>query len=304
MTMRVAIAGTSGLIGSAVRDRLAGARSIVSIGRHSDNDIHADFSDPGSLGRIELSGVEVLVHCAGVVDEDFQSDPVKAFRHATSGTAALVARAIACGVRRLAYISSAHVYGPFVGTISEDTPTNPLSDYAIAHFASEQIFRRSVHAGARVAVFRPNAVFGVPPDFAAFRRWSLIPFAFPRDAIMLNKIVLKSSGEQRRNFVGSADVAESVGRWLDDGDAAPVFFVNNPVGRTSSTVWEFAGLCAGAAERLTGKHCELVRVQPSAGPANGQFNYTSCDAVHVGTSDLTATTNVIMEHFLNTERGR
>jgi UDP-glucose 4-epimerase len=303
MTMRVAITGTSGLIGSAVRDRLAGTHSIVSVGRHPSNDVNADFADPGSLGRIELGGIEALIHCAGVVDEDFQNDPVKAYRHATSGTAALIARAIACGVRRLAYISSAHVYGPFVGTISEDTLTNPLSDYAIAHFASEQIFRRAVDAGARVAVFRPNAVFGLPPDFAAFRRWSLVPFAFPRDAIMLNKIVLKSPGEQRRNFVGSADVAESVSRWLDDGNAAPGFFVNNPIGRTSSTVWEFAGLCAGAAERLTGKHCELVRVQPAPGAANGAFNYTSCDAGHVGTSDLTAIMITIMEHLLVNQRG-
>ena len=296
---RIAVTGASGLIGFAVRQALVPVYEVLSVGRRPESDLWADFSDPNSIQSLDLRGISALVHCAGIVDEDFQIDPARAFRHATCATSALVNRAITCGIRRLAYISSAHVYGSLDGTITEDSPPNPLSDYAIAHFASEQIFRRRASGSVQAVVFRPNAVYGIPPNLCTFRRWSLIPFAFPRDAITKGRIVLKSSGEQRRNFVGTNDIAHSVLTWLGHGDRFPVFAAVNPIGRTTITVWEFAQLCAVLAERITGRPCSLHRPAPDYAQASIDFNYTTRHPNHIGIANLEEGIFALMNHLLS-----
>src|SRR5689334_20539992 len=141
--MRILISGSTGLIGAAVAARLAAVGDIATLGRRPTCTLIADLADPAAVLGLDLSGFDALIPCAGVVDEDFAANPERAFRQATLGAARLVDRAVAGGVKRLAYISSAHVYGPLVGVIDEATPPNPMSDYAIAHYATEQIFRRA-----------------------------------------------------------------------------------------------------------------------------------------------------------------
>ncbi len=256
--MKIALTGGFGLIGSAVRKHLSARNVVLTIGRRSDADLLVDLSEPEAIESLDLSGYDALVHCAGTVDEDFISGTDRAFRQATRGMAALVKRAEDCGLRRFAYISSAHIYGPFVGHLDESTYPNPLQDYAIAHFASEQILRRASDASFCGAVFRPCAVFGIPPDLKLFRRWRLIPFAFPREAMERGSITLASHGEQRRNFIGNADVAAAIGLWIQD-EHAPPFTAVNLVGKESMTVYAFAQLCATVSEKLTGKPCVIVR---------------------------------------------
>lgn len=294
---RVAIAGTSGLIGAAVARKLAGAGDILTIGRHTHCDFAADFGEPETVSKLDFAGVDTVVHCAGIVDEDF-SDPGRAFRQATLGMSALVGRAKAAGVKRFVYISSAHVYGPFTGTISETSPLNPLHDYAIAHFASEQTLRRAVSDSFRGAVIRPNAVFGIPPDLARFRRWGLIPFSFPRSGVRDGLIKLASRGHNQRNFVGTDDIADVVALWLSD-EAAPPFVAINPVGKANMTVFDFAERCAVIAEKVSGKRCRVERPE-GAEPPPDTFRYTTSDPRYVGRTDLDATVERLMRLLTET----
>ena len=289
--MRIAVSGTTGLIGSAVAARLAKGNEIVCIGRHAGADRIVDFSNPNSVEALDLSGVAALIHCAGIVDEDFRADPAVAFRQATLGAEALVRRAVAGGVSRIAYISSAHVYGPMRAMPDESSPVNPLSNYAIAHFASEQILRRSASAFIKAAVFRPNAVFGIPPSLAGFRRWALIPFAFPRAALEHSAIVLKSNGLQWRNFVAAADVAEVVARWLAREDLMG-FSPFNPVGAHSMSVLAFAQLCAQVAEELTGRPCA---VRHAGGGKSEAFDYRTLHQFCHGTANLRSTIRSLLQ---------
>jgi UDP-glucose 4-epimerase len=285
--MRIALTGGFGLIGSAVREHLSARGTIVTIGRRLDADLVIDLSEPEAIESLDLSGCDVLVHCAGIVDEDFISDSDRAFRQATQGMAALVRRAKNCGLKRFAYISSAHIYGAFADYVDESAPPNPLHDYAIAHFSSEQILRRACDTTFCGAVFRPCAVFGIPPDLLNFRRWRLIPFAFPREAMEKACITLATHGEQRRNFVGNADVAAAIGLWIHD-EHVPPFTAVNLVGKESMTVYAFAQLCATISERLTGKACLVVR--PSSPPAHtDSFEYATLHSRYVGSADLSHT---------------
>jgi UDP-glucose 4-epimerase len=266
----VAVAGAGGLIGHAIAARLEGAgRRILRIGRGAGCDVVADLCRPGALPADGLRGCEALVHAAGVTDEDF-ADPPRAWAKAREGAAALLAMARESGVTRIAYISSAHVYGPLQGRIDEATPARPASDYARAHLETESRFREG-RGDASLLLVRPCAVYGMPPCLERFARWSLIPFDFPRQALG-GRIALKSAGLQRRNFVPADGVAGLVARWLDA--SAEAFTLANAPGEAEMSVYDFALMCARVASEATGRRCEVTRPEASGG-AGAPFEYRS-----------------------------
>lgn len=299
--MKVAITGSTGLIGSAVYDRVSRVSDAVTLGRSAGSGQKVDLSDPASIRRLDLGGCEALIHCAGIVDEDF-ADPGRAFRQATEGMAALVAHAKAAKVSQFVYISSAHVYGALAGVIDENSPPNPLHDYAIAHFASEQVLRRATSSGLRGLVLRPCAVFGIPPDLARFRRWSLIPFDFPRSAIQKGKIALATHGRQSRNFVGTEDIADVIMKWLQCKDAAPAFLALNPIGKSTMSILAFAEMCAEIATRITGRPCVVTRPDVQVGQVDG-FAYQSIHAWSGGHTELADSLEKLMRVLAESSPG-
>lgn len=271
--MRVLLTGASGLIGQALHKNLSRDNEVVTLGRSTSADVRLDLADVDGLNSVALPPADALVHCAGIVDKDFRDDPVRAARMAMFGAGALARQAVAAGATRLAYISSAHVYGPMLGHMDERSPPNPVSDYAISHYATEQVFRRYAQGPVTAAAFRPCAVFGTLGDPDAFRRWTLIPFSFPREAVMERRIVIRSTGQQRRNFVGTNDIADSVRHWLNASSSA--WQVINPVGATSCTVFEFAQRCAAISDELVAGTCIVERQQPTGPQTGDDFEYAS-----------------------------
>lgn len=258
--MRVLLTGATGLIGSAVADRLRPHHDLHTLGRQAGLvDEVVDLSDPIQLGALRFPTAGCLVHCAGVIDEDFRADPMTAYRRATYGAEALVKAAAQAGCSRFIYVSSTHVYGMQVGTISETAPTDPQSHYALAHYCTEQFFRRQAAASqGTCVVLRPNAVFGMPAHPDTFQRWSLIPFSFPREAKDQGRITLKSSGLQRRNFVSTVAIAETVHRCVE-GDLAGATGAINVLGADTESVYDFAQRCRRIAEKQLGRSCAVER---------------------------------------------
>lgn len=278
--MRVLLAGSTGLIGASVADRLRPHHRLHTLGRQENLvDQIVDLSDPAQIGQLRLPAIDCLVHCAGVIDEDFKIDPMAAYRRATLGAEALLNVAAKSGGRKFIYVSSTHVYGAQVGTKSEDSPADPQSHYSLAHFCTEQIIRRqAVSCQGSFAILRPNAVYGLPAHPESFQRWSLIPFSFPREAKEEGRIVLKSSGLQKRNFVSTAAIADMVARCID-GDLAGASGAINVLGAQTESVYEFAQRCREIAEEQFGRPCKVERSQsfpdsPNAG-AGSDFSLVS-----------------------------
>jgi len=260
--MRILLTGATGLIGAAVADRLRPQHALHTLGRQAKLvDEAVDLSDPAQTARLKLPASDCLVHCAGVIDEDFKADPMAAYRRATLGVEALLHAAAKSGSRRFIYISSTHVYGAQAGVKSEDSPADPQSHYALAHFCTEQLFRRQAAGGqGSFAVLRPNAVYGLPAHPESFQRWSLIPFSFPREARAEGRITLRSSGLQKRNFVSTAAIADIVARCVE-GDLAGASGAINVLGAETESVYEFAQRCRQIAEEQLGRPCKVERPQ-------------------------------------------
>ncbi|MCB1792020.1 MAG: SDR family oxidoreductase [Gammaproteobacteria bacterium] len=270
--MRVLLTGATGLIGSAVARRLRKDHKVVTLGRKADLvDLVTDLADPAAVAGLDLPPSDCLVHCAGVIDEDFKADPMAAYLRATLGADALADVASRSGCRRFVYVSSTHVYGAQVGEIREDVPANPQSHYALAHFCTEQIMRRhAAQVDGSAVMLRPNAVYGLPAHPESFQRWSLIPFSFPCEAKRDGRITLRSSGLQKRNFVSTAAIADMVARCLG-GDLATAAGVIHVLGTETESVYDFAQRCRRIAEQDMGRPCAVERPASSLDAPGAQI---------------------------------
>lgn len=271
--MRILLTGASGLIGSAVHARLA-EHDIIRLGRVRSNcDCFFDLTDFSNCPAFPSS--DALVHCAGVVDEDFADGSIGNLTRILTGAEGLAIRAREAGAKYVFYVSSSHVYGNQEGAVDENSPPNPSTNYAIAHFCTEQIFRKIFSTeDCRVIVLRPNAVFGPLPNLRGFRRWNLIPFSFPLEAYAYSKITLRSSGEQMRNFVSSGAIAETICRELVSPLVAPPLI--NVIGVTTESVYSYAQRCADRFFKITGSRCAVVRPSPDfAAGSYAPFIYAS-----------------------------
>ena len=259
--MKILLTGTTGLIGSEVVKQLINGHVVYTLGRRIGYvDQMFDLATAGKDTNFSLPHAQCLVHCAGVIDEDFGWDkPVLGFQKAVVGLDVLLSKAVNSGVKKFVYISSTHVYGIQTGTITESAPPNPLSNYALAHYCSEQIFRRYARMiNGQLIILRPNAVYGIPKHKEFFQRWTLIPFSFPQEAKRHGKVTLKSSGQQKRNFVSTNSIANVVGQ-LIDGNLVDYDGVINVLGAHTESVYDFALRCKRIAETDAAIHCIVER---------------------------------------------
>ena len=242
----VALIGAGGVIGRAIAKRLAeDGHRVRAVSR-----AECDLMQPPSCAALDLAGQDALVHAGGITEESARTP--NAWAHAATGWQAVLDRAKQAGVKRAVYVSSAHVFGTLEGTIDEATPPDPRGDYALLHYASEQILRRNGFAGA---VLRAGNVYGMPAKLENFARWSLVPYGFPQEAVRHKRIALKTPGLQMRNFVPASGIAAAVAAVLAGN--GPALDVINVAGNDTLSMRDFAARVAGVAKRVLGADVAL-----------------------------------------------
>ena len=164
------------------------------------------WDSPNELQKI-CRGVDTIIHLAGMNAQDSFSDPLAALKFNTAATASLLNASVQEGVSRFIYFSTAHVYrSPIKGIINEQTIPESLHPYATSHLAAENIVR-SEHLRAVIQgiVIRLSNSFGAPAQKNA-NCWMLLINDLCRQAVTTKKLVLRSSGLQRRDFIPITDV--------------------------------------------------------------------------------------------------
>jgi UDP-glucose 4-epimerase len=126
-----------------------------------------DIADADLIARIIAErGVGAIMHFAGsIVVPESVSDPLKYYENNTVKSRALIAAAVAGGVKHFIFSSTAAVYGiPDVAAVSEDTPQRPINPYGWSKLMTEQMLAdvaaaHSINAG----VLRYFNVAGADP---------------------------------------------------------------------------------------------------------------------------------------------
>lgn len=264
--MTILITGGFGYIGGRLAQYLGNIYGDANIRLLARNSSHVpdwvgekqivtgDLLDISSL-ESACEDVDTAIHLAALNEIDSAKDPLAALRVNGEGTLNLINAATMNNVKKMIYFSTFHVYGLNAsGNISENTVPLPVHPYAITHHVSEDFVRMADHKKEiKGIILRLSNGFGYPAH-PQVNRWSLIVNDLCLQAVLNNKMVLKSSGKQHRDFVTLTDVSRCVEHLLSIGDqkldAADCTY--NLGGEFSYSILDMAELIKERCEKILG----------------------------------------------------
>ncbi len=255
----IAITGGLGYLGGRIAQGLASDVEIRLLTRDDTRPLPAwasryavtatDLLDPQSL-EAAFAGADVAIHLAAMNAGACAKDSKGAFHVNVDGTANVITAAAAAGVRRVIYMSTAHVYGaPLAGYLDEGHPTTNSHPYASTHRAAEDI----VLAAPGNVVLRLSNAVGAPMDRGA-DCWMLIANDLCRQAVEEGTLTLRGTGFDQRDFIPMAEVVRAVSHVACLTPPALGDGLFNLAAGTSMTTRALASLIAERAGIVLGKH--------------------------------------------------
>ena len=240
---------------------------------HDYEQLPMDLCSTDGFARA-CEGVTSILHLGGLNEIESLANPEQATLVNTVGTLRLLSAAESAGVTRFLFLSTAHVYGaPLVGTFSESTLTRPTHPYAISKRSAEDYVLAAHDRGALTGiVVRLSNAFGCPAD-PDIRRWTLIVNDLCRQAVVNRKLVLRSSGLQRRDFVTITDVWRAVEHLLTQPSKRLGDGLFNLGGENPMRIIDVAELVAGRCAKALGFYPEIARHEPALGEESQQLQY-------------------------------
>ena len=170
--MNILITGSNGFLGQYLCQYLSGKKHFIlahtrqpQVFDHPNiTNINFDLND--NLDSLDLSHVDVIIHCAGrahVMNETAAS-PLEAYRQTNvQGTLNLAQKAVQNGVKRFIYLSSIKVNGEQT-TVQPFKPSDAVNTddpYGLSKYEAEQaLLELSKQTGLEVVIIRPVLIYG------------------------------------------------------------------------------------------------------------------------------------------------
>ncbi len=199
--------------------------------------------------------VDAVVHLAGLAnDPSCDLDPEMTMDVNVEASLELINRSVQSGVRRFAFASSCSVYGQGVHEfLDEESPTNPVSAYAVSKIEVEKILLGMASDTFEPVAGRMATLFG----WSRRMRFDLAVNQMTATAVTTDKIKVMGGGKQWRPFVHVKDAARAFVLMLE----APADAVSGDafnVGTDDQNV-QILGLAERVAEVMPGVELEVQR---------------------------------------------
>ncbi len=227
MNTTVFIAGAGGYIGTEmVEDFINKGYYILAFDRFFFGNTLQDLSKNKQLKVIKgdirfidkelLRGVDAVINLASISNDPSAALNPKITKSINDFGAVKLARvAKEAGVKRYIFASSCSVYGAGQGTLSEKSPTYPLSEYAKSKISAEKKLLLLSDNNFVVTIPRLSTVFGVSKRRM---RFDLLVNILTLHAWKNNKIFIMGGGRQWRPLVHISDVIEAFHRIMIEED--------------------------------------------------------------------------------------
>jgi len=225
------ISGAKGYLGTLACDffQTKGCK-VYKASRTPGSDIKFDLSQPEQFSELKINvPIDIFLHTAAANENKCREKPYESISQNVIGTKAALDFCVANDIKYFVYISTFHVFGNHNEEINEDVTPMSRDDYGLSHFQAEQYVKMYTELGyIKGIIIRPSNLFGVPDCLNNFKRWTLVPFAFCKDAVQSKCIVLNSPGLQERNFVSVHDVCEVIYHVIPNIEKYPLLHVPGP----------------------------------------------------------------------------
>lgn len=266
MTDTVAVTGAAGYVGGRLvaHLRATGSRVVAVVRRPVPWLPDAVVVDGATEPTRAIEGCNALVHLAGANEVVAGRDPEGSTAATVAAARSAAAAAVDAGVERIVHLSTVHVYGASIGDLAgapltEDVVARPVHPYAEARLRSEDVF---ASCGVPTTVLRLTNAVGPPVD-PRVERWTLVANELCRAAATGGPMILRSSGQQWRDFVDLTEAVRVIGE--ASRGAVPAGRYNLGSGR-SRTVRDLADTIAAVAEDVIGVR-PAVEAPPPDGPS-------------------------------------
>ncbi|HLF34047.1 MAG TPA: SDR family oxidoreductase [Cyclobacteriaceae bacterium] len=216
----VLITGGFGNLGSWLVDFLSGKGFKVYVLSRSEKSflsrekyipIICDLEDEVGIKR-GLSGISLnyVIHAGSMNDPFIPSYHKKSLLVNSLGTRNLLQGISDHKIAHLIYLSTYHVYGKNEGIVTEADGMNPQNDYAITHSFGEE-YVRMFHRQIQLpyTILRLSNSYGCPMDVNT-SKWYLVLNDFSRMACTGKKIILKTNGKPKRDFIWMGTVCRII----------------------------------------------------------------------------------------------
>lgn len=273
MTRRILITGGFGYLGGRLGqflvsqdgyEILLGSRKQTELPRWLPQAkvVQTRWDSPAGLEEI-CTGVDTVIHLAGMNAQDCEADPVTALELNAVATARLLRAAVRQGVKRFIYFSSAHVYGsPLSGVITEETCPANLHPYATSHRAGEDVVRTAHQLGEiNGIVIRLSNACGAPAH-KDVNCWMLLVNDLCQQAVVTGKLVLRTSGLQQRNFITLQDTVRCVEHFIHFPTIQCGDGVFNLGGEFVQSIYAMTQYVAGRCKTVLGFSPPIERAAP------------------------------------------
>lgn len=145
--MKVIITGKNGYI----------AKNTYRLFRERNIDA-ALISVRDGVGNIDFRGVDVIIHCAGLVHKKYEESQY--YRVNRDLTVSLAQCAKSNGVKKFIFLSTISVFGINSGVINKDTREEPVSFYGKSKLDAENKLKELECGDFAVVIVRPPMVYG------------------------------------------------------------------------------------------------------------------------------------------------
>jgi len=285
MTATAIVTGAAGFIGSALIERLISeGYSVLGIDNFRtgkkenlsmidgdrrfhllDADISKgvltkDITDALSSSQFTSKDVDILFHLAAIssVKESIEN-PQLVNDTNVGGTINILEMTRQLEIKRLVFSSSAAVYGnPEKMPISEDSPYQPLSPYAVSKIAGELYIQSYAELyGIGSTILRYFNAYG---PRQAYSEYSGVISIFTNQALTNNPITIEGSGDHTRSFIYVDDITRATVA-AGEMDKASGMTINLS-GIESISISELAMIIR---KNVANSRSEIVHVQPRPG---------------------------------------
>jgi UDP-glucose 4-epimerase len=168
--------------------------------------IEADVTDYEGLSKKLDLNFDFCIHTASFNEYFLKDYPKKALDINTLGTRNLLEILSKKKIKRFIYFSTFHIYGINSGIVNENSEPSPKNDYAATHLFAEYYIKQfgATHK-VDYTILRLSNSYGAP-TFLNTDKWYLVLNDLVKSSFEEGKIIIKSNGEPKRDFIWMNDV--------------------------------------------------------------------------------------------------